>query len=470
MSRRTNVFGMNIELPVVSIVDHVEEFCIQVAKRKEEKTILLQFLREAGLSKISRLDEINREIAITEETYDENIKQRAYEYYLTKLKKARTNSGNGPSMYTYLMLEYVEKTTIGKVKEYAHKYKVTNNLGPMPMMAGHLRKAEGVVSAKIKSDIGEKHCRIFLKEKKLESRIREISQDLFYGVGAELGLEQVKVFMSVMFELRKLETAVPTNAKIMREHILRAVRGEPFELIHLKCPRYAYPKGENFDLLDHSKTCQIIEEGDKPYVIFGEEELLTRLIDLRQMFEKHGLKTLGRVLLVEQDIIDHVFEGRDMVISDGVLSKLEKYKRNLIQKLPGFEVTYLRDFLSSEKLLTGFDEKRKQILRELYAGGGTYSESFVEARVDYRSERNRQITNKERGRQYARDQVYAQLATLQALGVLRMGVEAERNYFLVEEDRGVENSYIGGVRDKALSAFFMKLRDNRVETKKIKKI
>ena len=120
-------------------------------------------------------------------------------------------------------------------------------------------------------------------------------------------------------------------------------------------------------------------------------------------------------------------------------------------------VLFLRQYLELENILGHFDKVRSDHLRKLQSGGGILSEGYVESRVNYRFESNARIFTDDPGRDFARIRVYAQLASLQALSVLK-GKNNSSPRILIEEDREDENKYIGGNNASALPVIFIKLR------------
>lgn len=169
---------------------------------------------------------------------------------------------------------------------------------------------------------------------------------------------------------------------------------------------------------------------------------------------------------MDQDLKDH-FLGKSSqpVFAEGCFQEAERngglYLENIRKAVAGKDLVAegLRPYLARKKLLDMFDREREKELERLYSGVSKMPEGFVESRVNYRYETNKEILVDDSGRDYARERTYAQLATLQTLGVLRQQTEP---FILIEEDKGEENNYIGGHGNTALPVFFINLRDQQI--------
>lgn len=458
---QASVFGTRLEFTVLNNHDDEDRLLTEVARKREERDILRSFICGSSFDRCQRIKEIYQRAKMSAADIDFDFskeRDRVVNRSIGRLRETKTLFG--VSTYTDLLLRIVLANSIGRDRKYIQGILRGKTRGPMPRIADRLKAAEGMLLAKIRSDVGPNHCRRLLEEKEVVNSLREIAKDLFFAVNSNLDSGKVVQYMSLMYELRKRQVALPTNYSTIRQNILRALSGDEIRLIHLKCPRYAYPGGRHLTVIDHLGDEHVSTKAGEIFLHPGENELYERLGNLLRLFEVYDIPAALYVLVMDQDLEDHFpVDSADssLVVARFSLARLkDKIKLKFPQGLAN--VDFLREYLSRHELLCKFDCQRLVALSMLRGGISQYPEGFVESSVDYRTQANNRILAENPGRQFARDRAYAQLATLQAIGVL-----AETgNLMLIEEDRGEENTYIGGVGKSCLPVYFTKLRNNPV--------
>jgi len=457
-----NLFGAIVNVESIHRQDLLDEILVRASKRSDERKLLRDFLLNKSVGGGIRFDELREKIMATpiEVEVDGNIKNAVVDYCRSQLEKVKTSSG--VSLYRGLVLQVVEKEGDLRCKKAASEMRKGAIFSSESLPASFpvvFNKAENILMGKLRSDVGNEEYEGYFRSKNLNSEISTLTRDLFYGINNSLDREQLFAFVGARYEMRKLQMSIPTNETTLKQNLLEAIKSEePLNLVHIKCLRFTYPFGNRLQLVDHVRNVEVPTKDGGVHRPVSEVQLFDRLADIRRIFEELGIKVRLKVLLSDQDLIDYFPRGGDGVVPDADLletqESLFRYKLAISQQMDGSEVEFLREFMSKNGVLNKFDSLRRNQLDQLRSGRSPLSEGLVESRVDYRYESNKKILDTDPGREFARERVYAQLASLLSLGVLgRNGV------VLIEEDKGEENKIIGGVGKSSLPVFFTKLRD-----------
>lgn len=463
-----NVFGIKIEIPQYEKLDDLEGFLEVVVKKKEERVILRKFLLASSLNDQGRFEEIKsqsreQDYSITPEG---NLKDQVTEFCIERLKGVPTSVGI--SLYEDLVLQLIESNGSSNSRHYAKRLRLKGEVkqdipGSFP---GDHKQSEALIVGKLRGDIGKEEFKEYLAQKAIKTKIGVIIKDLFFAINHGLEKEKVLQFMGILYELRRLQTAEPTNEKVFRENLVDSIKsGNELTLVHIKCLRFTYPYGNRLELLvDCEDKLVPTKDGGRHYPL-SEKQIIARLQRIRDIFIAFGIRAKLLILLSDQDLLDYFPYGNGAgMVPDSDVKKagfsFRQYEEKISSFLGAESVGRLREHLRQKGLLAKFDLLKEGVLQELKRGKGNLNQGFVESRVNYRYESNKKIFVIDPGRQFARDRVYSQLASLQALEVLGINNNGQRgNLLLIEEDRGDENAFIGGYKKSALPVFFTQLRD-----------
>lgn len=456
------LFGTKVQIEAFRRPDLLNILTAEVVKRSGEREILESFLLQHGVGGICRFTELVRESA---DILDDDLSVNGARDIVanhTQKQMGSLTTGAGVSIYRDLVLQIIEKEGDNRCRVVAKAMRqgksFTSDQFPVSFPVAN-NKAETLLQGKIRSEVGNNEYKDYLCAKRLKSLVCVVAKDLFTGVNNGLDPDKVLNFMGIMYELRKLETAIPTNAQRIKSNIIQALMsGSKLNLLHIKCLRFTYPEGNRLQLIEHSDDVEVRNKGGEIYRPIGEKNLIPRLVNLGNILEAFGIRVRMTVLLSDQDLLDYFPNGGEGVVPDSDLAaargSLEKYKKALQVQDERIEVIYLRDYLKAGGILKEFECRRNETLKKLEGGNSPLSEGLVESRVNYRYESNRNIFVTDPGRHFARERVNSQLASMLSLGVLG-GEET----IVVEEDRGEENKLVGGTGKDSLPVVFIKLRD-----------
>lgn len=464
------IFGTKIEIPPFE-----ENILAEIVQRRGEREMMSCFLDEPSLNGEPRLSEIIQQARSSSELtagISGDLKEETAGFIAKKMKRARTSADL--SLYEDIKLRLVEQIEGGKIGKYARMARLTASKEKLLFgLPEKLKKSEAILVGKIRSDIRPGDVSSYLVQLEIRRVINLLSKDLFFAINRGLDKDKALQFMAIFYELKKRQSAVPTNEEIVKLAVAEALlKGANLELIHLKCPRYKYPEGKKLEIIDHCDD-EIVKTKEGPLLRLAENDLLANLSEIKQIFLSYSINTSLKILIMDQDIDDHIptinnpfSKNTDLV---QIMTAMERYKSVIELKTQGKgdRVEFLRSHLDQFGLLSEFNRIRANVLRDFVQGRGGVPARFVEAEVDDYYEKNKARMAVDYGRSFARDIAYAKLATMQALGVLRK-IPNGRPFFLIEEDRKNENSFIGGVRSTALPVFFAKLRNTETFSRKIK--
>ena len=456
------LFGTKVRIEAFRRLDLLNTLSAEVAKRSDERKILENFLLLPSASGVDRFAELTRDSE--DIAKNDLLVNGARDVVVDYVQKQMGNltTGVGVSIYRDLVLQVIEKEgdkscrIVAKAMRQGKSF--TSDQLPASFPVAN-NKAETLLQGKIRSEVGDDEYRDYLCAKRLKSLVCVVAKDLFTGVNNGLDPDKVLNFMGIMYELRKLETAVPTNTQRIKNNIIQALMsGSELKLLHIKCLRFTYPEGNRLQLIEHSDDVEIRNKGGEIYRPVGEKNLIPRLVNVGNILEAFGVRVRMIVLLSDQDLLDYFPNGGGGMVPDSDLAvakgSLEKYKKALQVQDERIEVIYLRNYLRTHGSLAEFDRRRNGSLRKLTSRNSFLSEGLVESRVNYRFESNRKIFVNDPGRHFARERVNSQLASMLSLGVL-----GGQETIVVEEDRGEENKLVGGTGKDSLPVVFIKLRD-----------
>lgn len=456
------LFGTIVKTEAFHRPDLLGDLLASVARKSDERKLLEKFLLEKSVEGKVRFEEL--QVTTRAQSVDDlpggGVKDAVINYCRQQLEKAKTSSG--VSLYRDLVLQVIEREGDRVSTKVARAMRVGKVFSPEQLPSNFPvihNKAEVLLLGKLKSEVGLDGYQDYIRFMNLKNTVGIVSKDLFYGINNALSREQTLAFMRVRYEMKKLQTSVATNEALLKQNLLESIlMGAPLRLTHVKCLRFTYPHGTRLKLIDHTQDVGVPTKDGGVHRPVSEQLLFSRLLELKNVLERCGIAVRLRVLLSDQDLYDYFPEGGGGVVPDEDLhdakESLLRYRAAIAEKIAGVgEIEFLREFMRKNGFLGQFDAMRREHLRRLRLGYSSLTEGMVESRVNYRYESNKRILAVDPGREFARERVYAQLASLLSLGVM------ERKMLLVEEDKGEENKIIGGKGKDALPVFFIKLRD-----------
>jgi len=440
----------------------------KAVKKPSERKILRYFLEDSSLSGVSRLQELEAESErIAQETIVDkipnNYRQGVIDLYLGRLKTDRVTDG------TSLYLDLIYRLILNQNPKLARDIRKLRSgvIAPTDMPRSfpkQFKKAEALLIGKLRSELGSEQFRRFLAYQGLAQRIRSIAKNVRFAINNGLNERQTARFLGLVYELEKNQAAQPTNARGFKDTIVRAIfSGETLDLIHIKCLRFTYPYGNRMCLIPHIADTQVPTKDGGLHRPLSEVKLFSRLTAIVNIFSYFGVRVRQLILLSDQDLDDYFPNGGEGVVpNEDILAARQDLAcyQKAVETATEAEVYYLRDYLFQTGRLSAFDQKRQSVIAVLKLGKSHLPEGFIEERINYRHASNLRIFANPPSRQFARDRIYAQLASMQALAVLGSKSPDACGVILIEESKGDENQFIGGVKKSALPVYFVNLRDN----------
>ncbi len=457
------VFGQAIEASRVTDSDLMRTMLAQVAKRTDERRILQDFLlteSTRGTKRFSEIETDSRAVALQRGDNSFSFdKDPVFDFYIAEMKRQKTTTGL--SLYHDLVCQLMPAGN-KKQRNLFRKF-CLDKIEPTDLPStfpSQFRAAEILIAGKLRSEIGIREYREHELRKEVLKQLRQVARDMFFAINNGLQREQALNFISLMYELRKTQTALPTNEAMLKKNIIKCLQQDSrLDLIHIKCLRYTYPHGSQVVILDHFEDIEVPDKFGGSYKPRSEKNIFSRLQKLVSLFERYGVSTNLLILIADQDLYDYfpdgggVFSGNEI---EEMYRAMARYRNAIVEKVGPSHVDYLRSYLEKIDRLVQFDKTRSKVILELESGEGRLPERFVEEKVDYRHRSNADILIKNLKRRDIRKRVYAQLASMQALRIL--GNENDP-IIVIEDDRGNDNQFIGGHRNSALPVYFTKLRD-----------
>lgn len=457
------LFGRKIEYPTIQDGNYLEPVLARVSKRDEERKILKGFLLARSTTGQRRLEEIVEEsYLVAKETlvFPRNLRDSVIDYFLKRLKTLQGEGGL--CLYDDLSCELI-KVTDRRAAEVARRFKQ----GKLPTadlptdLPRKFKEADTLLLGKLRSEIGLREYQSYVQAQELQRRMQAVAQDLFYGVNKGFSIEQTIRLMAVFYELRKLQIRVPTNEGRLRENIFRAIVGEPLDIIHIKCVRFTYPYGERMEIIDHLGPFSTIGKDGNNIDFESQEPLLDELALFREVFVKHGIRAKLLVLVNDLDLYDHFPEG-DVIVAPGDIvaaqRAIDRYTALIDSNLKAGHAMKLSEYFELKGTKSAFEFSKRQSHTDLKREGGIVPKKYVESEVNNRFDFNQKMFAKETCRQYARERIYLEIATMQALGVLDgRAINHQENMFLLQKDMGNDSTFIGGHDKTALPVFFADL-------------
>ena len=422
-----------------------------MAKSKNERQILRNFLLGDSLAGTSRISEI-----ITggqnEVDQDENLftlKPQALVFYLEQLKQT--------GVYEKMVLRLISSDSSFRSATIASQI-LTGKSPELPnFFPSDHKKADSIMVGAISSAVGIKECRNYLLIKLVLSRIREIAKDLFLVTNYGLSKYNTTRFMAIFYELEKLKTADSVRYREMKNEVARVVMsGDCIQLTHVKCLRFIYPKAGGFKILTDTKN--IVTDGVLgKYSPKSEERLFPRLMNIREVFERNGVKTRFLIILADEDI-DLLFPEESRFTNkadrEEAIENMEKYLEFLKTNFTDFEFATLKGLTILNS--GSYRKLRQQVIDDLRLGLGRFmsSEFYEKDRVDHQYTYYQRLLGLNYSRQEARRSVSEQVASMIALRELL--TDNGGKTILIEENREGKNRLIAGGK---YPIFFTKLRD-----------
>jgi len=445
-NRRVNVFGTNLEIPMITQTPIIEEVITQVASKNDERQTLRQCLDRPVVDIITG----NAQAEVDSLSDDQALLARP-KTIAQALKQKDTIEA--------LILNLIVQEANLECRKYIEAYRKGKVCTPPDSFPKAHKQAQAIIEGQIASSVGVNQCRQFLVNESIGRQIRAMSKDLFFAINNGLDVDQQVRFTRLMFDLLQIQTADSTNPRGVRKTIVDSIKsGKPIDIFHVKCLRFVYPYGNRVALLESTKNTNVPTKNGSFHQPPKEAEFASRLLALKSIFNKYGILVILTLLLSDQDIFDYFPQNSEtnLPIEDirALSVSLDIYHQHLNEIfISQANVINLRDYLDSVGLLDMFDCQRQSIIDSLSRGSGL-PERYVEEKVDYRTESNSKILTNPPSRHAVRARVYAQIASMQALSVL-----SATNSILIEEDRGNDNKFIGGYKSTALPVLFVQLRD-----------
>lgn len=456
-----NLFGTKIEVPGLVEDKTLDYLLIQVAKRSSERKILDDFLDDQRLEEL----EAKAREAAKDEVEDSNglNKTLLSGFYVEEMKRQRLP--NGVSLYHELIYRFLEKEN-PDYRRYAgllrKGVKGSHRLLP-PDFPSSFKKAESILGGKLRSELGEKEQLEYLTRKEFTTQLRIIAQNLFFGANYGLEKEDLIRFLTVMYELGKIETSQPITPSRLRGLLAESLKNnQPLEIVHIKSLRFTYPGGESLKMLEDTRAAtQLGLKGEQRFYP-SEEIIFERLTNLRKIFEQVGLRARVTVIVSDPDL-DYCFPpGQEFVpladVSRARVSAgryLEYLKTN---HLKVDNLCSLTEFLEQTSGANKFRSVFSQLVDEGRKGGGaTIKPKILEMRVNDQFDHYQQMFGEKYTRGLARQTALAQIANVLSLSVVFSSFSTTP--LLVIDSRGFEDQLIGGYQPDSVVKFFTRFKD-----------
>ncbi len=453
-----SMFGLTTIIGQFEKPDFVGNILSQVVKKSGERRILEEFLR----GKVPELEAKAKVVIEDDRRLSSSELNTVFDYCRQVLLQVKT--GKQIPVYRDLVLQVIEKNGDYRSRITAERIRQGKEYLPEQLPAefpGEFKRAEAVVSGKLKSDIGSRELADFLSVQNLRREINVLAKDLFFGVNNGLEKDQVIRFMSVMYELRKLETEQPVNISLLKNFLLELIKkGEKLDLLHVKCLRFIYPKEGGVKIL--RDTEDVVVEGYKgKYLPKSEGKLFERLNIIREIFMRNGIGVDFTICCSDEDL--------DLLFPEGSKYVTEE-QRVQMKEDAGQYMSYLASKYSQEfKFSTigklsqsagnGYASFRNDVVRSLMSSENRYVNPgfFERDRVDHQFSYYQQLLGSGYSRAEARRSVAEQTASVIALRELIPVIGPK--VILVEENRYGENKLIANGEAPVL---FVKLRDEAI--------
>lgn len=432
------MFGYKLEASVSRDAQIIERLVDGCAKRSDEKVILATFIETILPELIQKVGSMD----ISIDQIGRVNKETVVNYYLSELK-LRKNSHF--SVYDDLVFKIIEQAGDLPARKYIQSLKVQKlGVEVPPTFPSQRKRADAIVMGKLRSDIDENEIITYLRRQELDREIRRISQDMFYAVNNGLVGPKILRYMRVMYDLRVLETAFPTNELKMKRFILRSLKdGIALNLVHVKCLRFSYPKGISLKLITHLGSTKIEDRFGGIFITTDESKLFENLKYLADIFERNSIKLRTLVMVADNDLLDNFPQKMDDIIHVSNINQAQidtdLYIEELKKKSNGVEVKRLTDILKEKDLTNRYNDTRGLVLTSLRRGDSKFiTEKVIEDMVNYRFERDK-VLFESVTRVVSRERIYQKMASIIALQVLE-----EDGLFLVTNSHGDENKLVAG--------------------------
>lgn len=449
------MFGVNIPIEIIRRAPRLDTLVDSVLKRSDERKIFSDFLKSTtsdGNTVLSELTRFSLEEAKEMTKLGVKIDQtEIINFALSRLKTARNNNMSEYDLIIHKVVEELEPC-FKKLHTSLANGKFD---GKLPLGYPDVsKKATSILIGKIK----DKHVDLvepYLVEKILLEKIRLYSREMFYCINKGSGNVACN-YLGIRHEMFKLRSADELNTNIIRDAIIKSLStGEGLTILSPKCLRFSYPYGNRLKIINHTESEAINKKDGSKYLFRDENVYLSRLIQLKSMFEMFGIKTNFILLVMDRDVSDYfpldgggIIPAQDLsVCTNDITEYTSAVSKQLGQY--GVKVTTFTNFLGPDFLKEFLKRKSDRLAKA--KRGSLMRENFIENRVEYYFESKNKIFENAPSKDFSRERVYAELASQQSLDVFN---EMYTNYIVVSDDLFNMSSVLG---DGKIPAYFADL-------------
>ncbi|PIS14769.1 hypothetical protein COT64_00910 [Candidatus Shapirobacteria bacterium CG09_land_8_20_14_0_10_39_12] len=390
--------------------------------------------------------------------FDFKLKGIVFDEIIRQLKATRIRES---SLFEYLVVEIMKQIdSFNMQRFYRGTICLAEKSANFPKNFPFLLRqgAEAVVKGKLKDAIDPQEVLQYLVEKERKKARNLIERDLEFA--RKQGVDEVG-FASLMFELNRLFEAPPTKEEDFRNAIIRGMKGEEVNIVHIKCLRFVYPKEGGIKILTDIEDLQIGGIRGK-YQPKSEKPLFPRLLNFKTLLEERGIRTCLTVLVADEDI-DLLYPLGNPYITEEQKKKAKKDAQIYLEFLRGkyFQETilFLSEYVVQNSLERVYQKRRSVVLEDLRTGRGKIvNPSFFEInRIGHQYEYYQKLLGSVYTRDEARRSSMEQITSVVALETVFSSFS--QPVIVVEENRGGENNLIGGGK---FPTVFIKLRDEAI--------
>lgn len=322
------------------------------------------------------------------------------------------------------------------------------------------QKGESIVIGKIKDMIGADEMVDYLVSQSYKKTIRQIEKDIVFA--KKQGIDAIN-FARLSLVLGQLSCAPSLRGNDLEQAIVEGMKGGELNIVHIKCLRFVYPREGGVRVLVDTSDIEI-DGALGRYWPKSEERLFPRLLALKGVLERNGVKQVKLSVLVADEDIDLLYSKDNLYVSETARQEAKSNAQAYIEFLRlqySSQVTIysLNEYIAKNGLKDRYQARRKEVMDDLKRGLGQFvKQNFFEiSRVNHQYEYYRQLIGHSYSRDEARRSSIEQMASTLAIEVVF--AHFSRPMLVVEEDRGGENNLIGGGK---FPIFFTRLRDQAI--------
>lgn len=438
------MFGINIPIENIRKKTYIDEYVDTVLKRNDERKIFSDFLKSITSGGDTVLNELTRfslgEARKMMELGAKIDQTEIINFALSRLKAVKSNNMSEYDLIIYKVVEELEP----RFKKLHLSLANGKFDGKLPLGYPDVsKKASSILIGKIK----DKHVDLvepYLVEKILLEQIRLYSREMFYCINKGSG-DAACNYLGIRHEMFKLRSADELNTNIIRDAIIKSLStGEELAVLSPKCLRFSYPYGNRLKIINHTGSETIKKKDGTNYLFRDENMYLSKLVQLKHVFEKFGIKTNFMVLIMDRDVSDYFPSDGGGIIPVQDLSTckndITEYTSAVSKQLGqyGVMVKTFTDFLGPDLLKEFLKRKAERLAKA--KRGGLMRESFIENRVEYYFESKNRIFKNAPSKDFSRERVYAELASQQSLDIFN---DIHTNYMVISDDLFNMSSVLG---------------------------